>query len=245
MQKGGVGKTSLSVSLAAQLSGCTKGVLLIDADPQGSATNWIGEQNITAELSDVLFGKIDLKTAIVESSVKGLSLLQSAGLGGELNLYAKTLANQQDRCIKKVVREAAGLGYQYCIIDMSPGFGALEWAVFMACDEVITPVLPDSFAVDGLATFASNLKQFRTDKETELPVYRRILINGIDKRIAKHTEILGGIHEKAGTMLVYEFLVDPAYRKVQAAGLAVQDLTIAKKETLSELQRLAHDIMGG
>jgi chromosome partitioning protein len=242
IQKGGVGKSSLSVSLAAELAKETGRVLLIDADPQGSASGWIGPQELAAELSDVLFAKVPSDQAIVKTGTPGLHLLPTAGLGGELNLYAKTLASQQDRCMRKIVREAATLGYAYCILDMSPAFGPLEWACFLAADEVITPILPDSFAADGLEVFAGNLKQFREDKETEKPVYKRVIVNALDKRIPQHGDILEKI--KTGAIFaVYEFPVDPAFRKSQAAGMTIQDLTGTKKETRSELHRLATDIL--
>jgi chromosome partitioning protein len=84
MQKGGVGKTSLSVSLAAELATKTGSVLLIDADPQGSASGWISPEELSAELSDVLFAKTELKNAIVKTGTPGLSLLPTAGLGGRI-----------------------------------------------------------------------------------------------------------------------------------------------------------------
>ena len=242
MQKGGVGKTSLSVSLAAELAAETGSVLLIDADPQGSASGWIGKEEIDAELSDVLFAKTKLKDAIVKTDTTGLSLLPTAGLGGELNLYSKTLASQQDRCIKKITKEAATMGFQYCIIDMSPSFGALEWAVFMATDEVITPIFPDSFAADGLEVFAGNLTQFRNDKETTKPFYKRLIVNALDKRIPQHSENLAKI-KQAGAFSVYEFPVDPVFRKAQAAGITIQDFDKTKPETQAELHRLALDII--
>jgi chromosome partitioning protein len=242
IQKGGVGKSSLSVSLAAELAREAGGVLLVDADPQGSASSWIGPEELEAELSDVLFNKAELKKAIVKTGTPGLSLLPTAGLGGELNLYSKTLASQQDRCIKKIVKDAGALGFRFCVLDMSPAFGPLEWACFMAADEVITPVLPDSFAADGLEVFAGNLNQFRTDKETEKPVYKKILVNALDKRIPQHAENLEKIKSGA-SFAVYEFPVDPAFRKSQAAGLTIQDLTGTKSDTRAELHRLALDII--
>jgi chromosome partitioning protein len=197
---------------------------------------------MSAELADVLFGKVELGGAIVKTGVSGLSLLPSAGLGGELNLYAKTLASQQDRCIRKITREAAGMGFRFCVLDTSPAFGALEWAALMATDEAITPILPDSFAADGLSTFAENLKKFREDKETDKPFYKRLLINGIDRRIPQHWDTLTKMKD-GSTLAIYEIPVDPAFRKGQAAGVPIQELTSTKKETLAELNRLARAII--
>ena len=242
MQKGGVGKTSLSVSIAAELAEKSGSVLLIDADPQGSTSGWIGPEELNAELSDVLFNKAELKAAIVKTPTPGLSLLPTAGLGGELNLFAKTLASQQDRCIKKLTKEAATLGFRYCILDMSPAFGSLEWACFMAADEVITPIFPDSFAADGLEVFAGNLAQFRSDKETEKPFYKRLVINSIDRRIPQHMDTLTK-YKTAGAFAVYEIPVDPIFRKCQSAGVTIQTFTTAKPETRAELSRLANDII--
>jgi chromosome partitioning protein len=244
IQKGGVGKSSISVSLAAELAKETGHVLLIDVDPQGSTSGWLGPKELNAELSDVLFGKVALEQAVVETRTPGLSILPTAGLGGELNLYAKTLAIQQDRCMRKIAREAAATGYRYCILDMSPAFGPLEWACFLAADEVITPILPDSFAMDGLEVFAGNLKQFRQDKETDKPFYKRIVVNALDGRIPQHAKILAKIKDN-GSFIVYEIPVDPAFRKSQKAGLTIQELTGAKQETRTELLRLAQDISQG
>jgi chromosome partitioning protein len=243
IQKGGVGKTSLSVSIAAELARETGSVLLIDADPQGSASGWLGPAELDAELSDALFEKVSPQKAVVQTSVPGLSLLPTAGLGGELSLYAKTLASQQDRCIRKIIRTAAAEGYRYCVLDMSPAFGPLEWACFLAADEAVTPVLPDSFALDGLEIFANNLMKFRRDKETEKPFYRRIAVNALDKRIPQHSETLAKLKSAGNLLKIYEFPVDPAFRKSQSAGVIVQDLPGAKKETLAELRRLALDII--
>jgi chromosome partitioning protein len=242
MQKGGVGKSTMAASIAAELAAQTGRALLVDADPQGSASGWIGPKELNAELSDVLFGKAELKATITKTATPGLTLIPTAGLGGELNLYAKTLASQQDRCIKKVCNEAAALGYHFCVIDMSPAFGPLEWACYMAADEVITPILPDSFALDGLEIFSGNLVQFRKDKETAKPHYTRLIVNALDGRIPSHAEKLGKI-KSYEHFKIFEFPVDPAFRKCQNAGLTVQSFTNTKPETRAELARLANDII--
>lgn len=245
IQKGGVGKTSTAVSLAVELAKMTGSVLVVDADPQGSASGWIGSEEVKIELADVLFGKAELGKAISKTNISGLSLLPTAGLGGELNLYAKTLASQQDRCMKKITTMLAAMGFRFCIFDMSPGFGPLEWACFMAADEVISPILPDSFAADGLEVFAGNLKQFREDKETQKPLYKRIIVNAIDRRIPQHEQTLIEVKTVSGSLQVFQFPVDPAFRKGQAAGLAVQELAGTKAETLAEISRLAKAVIKG
>jgi chromosome partitioning protein len=85
LQKGGSRKTSLAVSLAAELAGHGE-TLLVDCDPQGNASAWVGSENINAELAGVLFKSCTLEKAITNTEPPGLSLLPSAGLGGELKI---------------------------------------------------------------------------------------------------------------------------------------------------------------
>ena len=126
---------------------------------------------------------------------------------------------------------------------MSPGFGPLEWAGFMAADEVITPLLPDSFAADGLHVFTGNLQQFREDKETLRPFYNKVVINAIDQRIPQHEQILLEMKSSNKSLHVFNLPVDPAFRKSQAAGLAIQELSGTKIETKAEISRLAKTII--
>jgi chromosome partitioning protein len=89
LQKGGVGKTSLSVSLAAELAALSGATLLLDADPQGNASAWIGEETIDAELADVLLERASLEKAIVKTGATGLFLLPKADLEETLKPFRK------------------------------------------------------------------------------------------------------------------------------------------------------------
>jgi cellulose biosynthesis protein BcsQ len=126
---------------------------------------------------------------------------------------------------------------------MSPGFGPLEWACFMAADEVITPLLPDSFAADGLQVFTGNLQQFREDKETLKPFYNKVIINAIDQRIPLHEQMVLEMKSGNKSLNVFNLPVDPAFRKSQAAGLAIQAFSGTKQETKTEISRLAKTII--
>ena len=89
LQKGGVGKTSVAVSLAAELAKKHK-VIFIDADPQGNSSAWIGPEEIPLELSDVLTNKAPLGKCICKTIVQNMYLLPTAGLGGSLRAYQES-----------------------------------------------------------------------------------------------------------------------------------------------------------
>jgi chromosome partitioning protein len=241
--KGGVGKTSLSAALAAELAKAGN-TLLIDGDPQASASGWLACDTINAELADVLFEKQTLEEAVTATSCPQLFILPSFGLGGELKVFAENQAGQKHNCMRKVVRSASSLGYSFCIIDMHPDFGPLERAALIASDEVIVPVMPDAFAVSGLEIFSDNLKRLRADEEIEKPYFSRIIINGIDGRIKLHASVIEKMKSAAKEVFnFYEIPVDPCFRAAQDAGLTIQALSSAKKETLDEIKRLSCDII--
>jgi chromosome partitioning protein len=243
LQKGGVGKTSLAVSLAAELANLSGATLLIDADPQGNASAWIGEENLNAELADVLLNRATLEKAIVKTVTPGLFLLPTAGLGGDLKAFSESQAKDDPFCLRRLIKEAAAQGYAYTVIDLSPGWGAIERAAVLAADEVLTPVLGDSFAMDGLQIFAENLKTLRRRMETDRPVYNKVIVNALDGRIRQHGDVLTTIKENAGTGIkIYKIPVDPAFRLAQRKHLALQGLTAVKPDTRAALSAITADI---
>ena len=106
LQKGGTGKTSISTSIAVELASMGKKTLLIDCDPQGNATSWILDSDVSIgmELSDVLMEKCSPEEALMETKVENLFLIPTASLGGTLRLYQKTLAVEQPFAIKHLIK---------------------------------------------------------------------------------------------------------------------------------------------
>jgi chromosome partitioning protein len=249
LQKGGVGKTSLAVALAAELAKQAGAVCLIDADPQGNTSGWL-HYEVETELADILFdianGKsgADIKRAVVKTSFPGLSLIPTKGLGGRLRLFAETVAAGKPNIIKALTRNIAVFGFQYAVIDTSPSFSPLEKACLLASDEVITPTMGDIFGPDGLFIFAENIKQLRADYETEKPGYRRVIVNALDRRIPQHEKALADIKANAGELEIYAIPTEPAFRKAQGLGVTIQELECAKEATKTELARLAQSIIG-
>lgn len=243
LQKGGVGKTSISVSLAAELAGVAN-TLLIDADPQGNASAWIGSETISAELSDALLEKTDVQSTIIKTNTVGLFLLPTAGLGGGLKAFSESQAKDDPFCMKRLVRNIESMGYSYCVVDLSPGWGALERASAIAADEIITPVLGDSFALDGLQIFADNLATLRKRMETTKPLYNKIIINAIDKRIKQHSEVVQAIKKVANELSIYEIPVDPVFRLAQRTHTVLQNMNagLIKTETKTAIAKIAADI---
>lgn len=240
LQKGGTGKTSISVSTAVQLAENGKKVLLIDADPQGNATTWLGIDTISVELADVLMKKNSAKDAIINTQVDNLFIIPTASLDSDLRLYSKTLATQQPFIIKHLCREIKE-DFDFLIIDTSPAFGALEESCFLASDEAITVLNIDEFSSDGLITFMQNIDSLKDRYDTDKPKMNKIILNSRDLRLVQQADYLEKIKTATDSKL-YIVPVDQAFRKAQSVHVPVQYLEGTKKETLSVIQELSSDI---
>lgn len=242
LQKGGTGKTSLAVTLAAELAkhGDT---LLADLDPQGNASAWTATGNPASELASVLYGRTSAQNAVMKTATQGLYLLPTAGLSGELKIFADSEGLRNIGCVKGLMREVEKQGYQFCVLDLSPAFGGLERAAYVAADEVITPVIPNQFGVDGLQIFTSNLMKLKREVEPlgiGIAAYRRLVFNAIDNRLKQHNEIVASL-KKEGSQKYYILPVDQVFQRAQTACKTIQAMD-AKPETLAEITRLAQEI---
>ncbi len=219
LQKGGIGKTTIAGTLACHSALEGVKTLLIDVDPQGNASSWFVTQELQWELSDVLQGVCFYHDAIVESTnVPNLHIIPTFGIGGSLKLYAETKISEEPYVLQDLVVEL-GKEYERIILDLSPGLSKLERSALIASDEIITPMTPEIFSLDGLEIFIDELDKIK--KNLRSPVkHERIIINSFDERIRQHKEIFQAA--MGGHFEVYKIPVDPAFRKSQEKNTAPQ-----------------------
>ncbi len=220
LQKGGVGKTTISGTLACQSALNGKKTLVIDCDPQGNISSWFLQTAPAFELADVLQGKCFVKDAIVKVPVvDNLYLLPTFGIGGTLKTYSETKLSEEPFVIQDLVKEVSS-DYDHIIMDLSPGLGMLERYALIASDEVITPMTSEVFSLDGLEIFITELQKLRKNLRSNVK-HDKIIINSFDTRIKQHRDIYAAAVE-SGNYKVYLIPVDPVFRKSQEAGKAPQ-----------------------
>ena len=243
LQKGGTGKTSIGVSVAAELAKNFR-VALIDCDPQGNATSWLIQGDLHSELADCFLDSASVESVILKTGVCNLDILPTAGLGGRLKFFAEsTEQGKNPFCIADMLDRLSALKYDFAILDLSPSFGLFERNAVIACDEVITPIIPVNFSVEGLAIFADNIATARKSLRTARPQYKRIVINAIDNRLEQHAEYIEQVTGQMSDFYIYKIRVDPVFPKAQTKKLVIQQMSAAKRETLEEINRLANDLI--
>ena len=219
LQKGGVGKTTISGTIACQSALDGAKTLLVDVDPQGNASSWFLKKSLKWELADVLQGTCYAKDAIVKiDMVENLYLLPTFGIGGSLKTYAETKITDEPYVLQDLVKELSN-DYEHIILDLSPGLGKLEKAALIASDEVITPMTPEIFSLDGLEIFIDELKKIKKNMKSQVK-HLRIVINSYDDRIKQHKDIYEAA--ASGVFQVFKIPVDPVFRKSQETNIAPQ-----------------------
>ena len=183
-QKGGVGKTTSAVNVAASLGLLGKKTLLVDLDPQGNATSGVGiaKKSLKGTIKDVLTGEMDIKNVVLPTNYTNLWIIPTnvSLSGAEFDLYNDEGSEYNLKDAFKTISD----NYDYIIIDCPPSLGMLTVNAFVASDGILVPMQAEFYAVEGLSQLIATTKRVKKLYNEELNIVG-ILITMYNKRASK------------------------------------------------------------
>lgn len=199
-QKGGVGKTTTSINLAASLGVLEKKVLLIDADPQANATSGLGVEVDSIEIGtyQVLEHTISAKEAIIATTSPNVDLIPA-----HIDLVAIEieLVDKEDReyMLKKSILEIKN-DYDYIIIDCAPSLGLITLNSLVAADSVIIPIQCEYFALEGLGKLLNTIKSIQNIHNPALDI-EGLLLTMFDSRLRLSNQVVDEVRKHFSSMV--------------------------------------------
>jgi len=169
-QKGGVGKTTTSINLAASLAALEHPTLLIDIDPQSNSTSGFGieSQTVTSSIYEVLVNGVTVEEAVRSTELPFLDIVPAHInlVGAEIEMIERP---KREQILKAAIEQARGK-YDFVIIDCPPSLGLLTINALTASDSVMIPVQCEYFALEGLGQLLNTIKIVRQHLNTELEI---------------------------------------------------------------------------
>ena len=194
-QKGGVGKTTTAINLAASLAVLERKVLIIDADPQANTTsglNFTPDKNERRSIYELMIGRIGVRDALIQTEIGQLHMIPS-----NINLVGVEIemleADERESILKKAIAPVRD-EYDYIVIDCSPTLGLMTVNALTAADSVMIPVQPEFFALEGLGKLLQTIRIVQNGVNPALTI-EGFVVTMFDGRTKVHAQVVGELRE--------------------------------------------------